>query len=215
MNGLIRNESFVLGQTRARAVGKFSKVFLPQVFQDCGQPRLGKRQAGLGFGYQHLVSSAVDRHSGHGAGGGAGAGLDHLVTDIISRVKETRGFWTRLPDILCQNPEVGTGKEPQQQNCWTGRDRGTYTARRAGDGLAAQEQNPEVEVDTSRPDTEVNEQIFSLKLASNKLENAYNGHSVEWPHYEPSKFTSLTADSFLIKLLRCAKDMRLGLLSLL
>ena len=30
------------------------------MFQDCGQPRLGKRQIG-GFGYQHLLSTAVDR----------------------------------------------------------------------------------------------------------------------------------------------------------
>jgi len=53
------------------------------------------------------------------------------------------------------------------------------------DGLASQEQNPEVDVDTSRPDVDINEQIFALKLVTNKLENAYNGHSVEWPHYEP------------------------------
>ena len=56
-----------------------------------------------------------------------------------------------------------------------------------GDGLAAQDGNPEVEVDISRPDIQINEQIFALKLVTNKLEAAYNGHSVEWPHYEPSK----------------------------
>ena len=55
-----------------------------------------------------------------------------------------------------------------------------------GDGLAAQEGNPEVEVDISRPDVQINEQIFALKLATNKLDAAYNGHTVEWPHYEPS-----------------------------
>ena len=57
-----------------------------------------------------------------------------------------------------------------------------------GDGLAAQESNPEVEVDISRPDVQINEQIFALKLATNKLDAAYNGHTVEWPHYEPSEF---------------------------
>ena len=57
-----------------------------------------------------------------------------------------------------------------------------------GDGLAAQERNPEVDVDISRPDVQINEQIFALKLATNKLDAAYNGHTVEWPHYEPSEF---------------------------
>jgi len=150
-----------------------------KVFQDCGQPRMGKRQA-FGFGVQQLAS-VVERKPNSAAG----TNLDHLVTEIISKLKETRGFWTGLPGILCQNPEVGSGKETVTENCWTGRDRGSYTSRLAGDGLAAQEQNPEVEVDTSRPDLDINEQIFSLKLAANKLENAYNGHSVEWPHYEP------------------------------
>ena len=142
---------------------------------------MGKRQA-FGFGVQQLAS-VVERKPNSAAG----TNLDHLVTEIISKLKETRGFWTGLPGILCQNPEVGSGKETVTENCWTGRDRGSYTSRLAGDGLAAQEQNPEVEVDTSRPDLDINEQIFSLKLAANKLENAYNGHSVEWPHYEPSK----------------------------
>ena len=43
-----------------------------------------------------------------------------------------------------------------------------------------------MEVDISRPDVQINEQIFALKLATNKLDAAYNGHTVEWPHYEPS-----------------------------
>ena len=42
-------------------------------------------------------------------------------------------------------------------------------------------------MDTSRPDIQINEQIFALKLVTAKLEAAYNGHSVEWPHYEPSE----------------------------
>jgi len=151
-----------------------------KVFQDCGQPRLGRRQAG-GFGYSGLGGPVARAR----AGNAAGSNLDSLVTDIIQRVKDTRGFWLRLPRILCQNPEVGAGAGRVERNCWTGRDRGQYTARLTGDGLAAQQQNPEVAVDTSRPDLDINEQIFSLKLVTNKLENAYNGHSVEWPHYEP------------------------------
>lgn len=36
-------------------------------------------------------------------------------------------------------------------------------------------------VDISRPDVDINEQIFSLKLITKKLENAYNAQPVEWP----------------------------------
>ena len=151
-----------------------------KVFQDCGQPRLGKRQAG-GFGYSVPQDYRRTSQAGHGNS------LDTLVTDIMVRLKDTKGFWTKLPSILCQNPEVGSGKEPVVKNCWNGRDRGYYHSQVVGDGLAAQHSNPEVEVDTSRPDIQINEQIFALKLATNKLEAAYNGHSVDWPHYEPSK----------------------------
>ena len=53
--------------------------------------------------------------------------MDSLVTDIMVKVKDTKGFWTKLPSILCQNPDVGSGKDPVEQNCWNGRDRGYYS----------------------------------------------------------------------------------------
>jgi hypothetical protein len=117
----------------------------------------------------------------------AGSNLDSLVNEILGQLKDTKGFWSRLPYILCQNPEVGAGKENLDQNCWNGRERGVYAGRVVNDGLASQAQNPEVSVDTSVADVDINEQIFTLKLVTNKLENAYNGHAVEWPHYESSK----------------------------
>ena len=73
---------------------------------------MGKRQA-FGFGVQQLAS-VVERKPNSAAG----TNLDHLVTEIISKLKETRGFWTGLPGILCQNPEVGSGKETVTENCW-------------------------------------------------------------------------------------------------
>ena len=130
-----------------------------------------------------------------GRRGGSGhqrASLDTLVNDIMTAVKGTKGYWTKLPYILCANPEVGSGKDTVEQNCWNGRERGVYTQRLVGDGLAAQEQNPEVQVDSSAADTDINEQIFALRLVINKLENAYNGHTVKWPHYESSKLFNCT-----------------------
>jgi len=153
-----------------------------KVFQDCGQPRLGKRQTNEGgFGYKGVDSANRPLKPTTAAG----TNLDTLVTEIIEKVKDTKGFWLRLPDILCKNPEVGSGRNDVEDNCWNGRDRGQYQTRVVNDGFQSQEQNPEVKVDTSRPDVYINEQIFALKLVTNKLENAYNGHSVDWPHYEP------------------------------
>ena len=90
-----------------------------KVFQDCGQPRLGRRQASSGgFGYSVPQLRTTTK---------AGTNLDSLVTDIMVKVKDTKGFWTKLPSILCQNPDVGSGKDPVEQNCWNGRDRGYYS----------------------------------------------------------------------------------------
>ena len=55
-----------------------------------------------------------------------------------------------------------------------------YLSAVMGDGVASQSNNPEVLLDASRPNSLVNEQIFSLRLITNKLENAYNGMDVEW-----------------------------------
>ena len=66
-------------------------------------------------------------------------------------------------------------------NCWNGHDAGTYPNSVVNDGLVNQDKNPEVKVDISRPDIDINEQIFALKLMTKRLENAYNGQPVEWP----------------------------------
>ena len=55
-----------------------------------------------------------------------------------------------------------------------------YATALIGDGVANQANNPEVTFDVTRPNSLVNEQIFSLRLITNKLENAYNGMDVEW-----------------------------------
>ena len=95
-----------------------------KVFQDCGQPRLGRRQASNG-GFGYSVPQQTNRQLRPTTG--AGTNLDTLVTDIMVKVKDTKGFWTKLPSILCQNPDVGSGKDPVEQNCWNGRDRGYYS----------------------------------------------------------------------------------------
>lgn len=46
------------------------------------------------------------------------------------------------------------------------------------DGLTNQLNNPEVQVDITRPDTFIRQQIMTLRVMTNKLRNAYNGKDV-------------------------------------
>ena len=104
-----------------------------KVFQDCGRPRLGKRQVG---GFDHLGSRSKDvKRTSHAGSGNRRdrreideISLDTVVTNIMARLKNTQGFWTMLPSILClwENPELGSGREPVVKNCWNGQDRGSY-----------------------------------------------------------------------------------------
>lgn len=48
------------------------------------------------------------------------------------------------------------------------------------DGLTNQINNPEVEVDITRPDTFIRQQIMALRVMTNKLKNAYNGNDVNF-----------------------------------
>lgn len=70
-----------------------------------------------------------------------------------------------------------------------------------GDGVAAQAGNPEVSIDSARPNTMVNEQIFNLRLMTNKLENAYNGMDVEWDGECLPAISRLSSTAVLIALL--------------
>lgn len=48
------------------------------------------------------------------------------------------------------------------------------------DGLTNQINNPEVDVDITRPDTYIRQQIMALRVMTNKLKNAYNGNDVNF-----------------------------------
>lgn len=47
-------------------------------------------------------------------------------------------------------------------------------------GLANQANNPEVEVDTLKPDTVIRQQIVNLRIMTSKMKNAYNGNDVDF-----------------------------------
>lgn len=58
------------------------------------------------------------------------------------------------------------------------------------DGLTNQINNPEVDVDITRPDTFIRQQIMALRVMTNKLKNAYNGNDVNFQDTSKIVFTS-------------------------
>lgn len=55
------------------------------------------------------------------------------------------------------------------------------------EGLTNQVNNPEVDVDITRPDTLIRQQIMALRVMTNKLKNAYNGNDIYFQ--DSSKFS--------------------------
>lgn len=55
------------------------------------------------------------------------------------------------------------------------------------EGLTNQVNNPEVDVDITRPDTLIRQQIMTLRVMTNKLRNAYNGNDIYFQ--DSSKFS--------------------------
>lgn len=55
-----------------------------------------------------------------------------------------------------------------------------YLPEIMNDGLTNQINNPEVDVDITRPDTFIRQQIMALRVMTNKLKNAYNGNDVNF-----------------------------------
>uniref|UniRef100_A0A671NUH5 Glypican 6a n=1 Tax=Sinocyclocheilus anshuiensis TaxID=1608454 RepID=A0A671NUH5_9TELE len=113
----------------------------------------------------------------------AGTSLDRLVSgwqrgmviDIKEKLKESKKFWSSLPDSICVEDEV---TDPDEEQCWNSHTKGRYFPEVVKDGLTNQLNNPEVEVDITRPDTFIRQQIMTLRVMTNKLRNAYNGKDV-------------------------------------
>lgn len=62
-----------------------------------------------------------------------------------------------------------------------------YLPEVMGDGLASQINNPEVEIDITKPDMTVRKQIMQLKIMINRLKYAINGNDVDFQ--DTSKYT--------------------------
>ncbi|XP_062237761.1 glypican-6a [Platichthys flesus] len=146
-----------------------------KVFQGCGQPKpsgMGRSARGISdvFNARFRPYTREERPTT-----AAGTSLDRLVTDIKERLKESRRFWSNLPDDICAKGKL---TESDDEQCWNSHTKGRYFPEVVKEGLTNQLNNPEVDVDITRPDTLIRQQIMALRVMTNKLKNAYNGNDI-------------------------------------
>ncbi|KAL4635940.1 glypican-1-like [Arapaima gigas] len=108
----------------------------------------------------------------------AGGRLEKLVMDMSRKLKDMRQYWVQLPNALC-NDKMTAGPN-NEENCWNGMARARYLPQVMRDGLANQINNPEVEIDITKPDMTVRQQIMQLKIVTNRLKNALDGNDVDF-----------------------------------
>ncbi|ERE88477.1 glypican-6-like protein, partial [Cricetulus griseus] len=101
------------------------------------------------------------------------------VTDIKEKLKLSKKVWSALPYTICKDEGVTAGTSNEEE-CWNGHSKARYLPEIMNDGLTNQINNPEVEVDITRPDTFIRQQIMALRVMTNKLKNAYNGNDVNF-----------------------------------
>uniref|UniRef100_A0AAY5ECC6 Glypican 6a n=1 Tax=Electrophorus electricus TaxID=8005 RepID=A0AAY5ECC6_ELEEL len=147
-----------------------------KVFQGCGQPKpavMGRSVRGVSdvFNARFRPYSPEERPTT-----AAGTSLDRLVIDIKEKLKKAKRFWSALPEDMCTQERVST--PPESEQCWNSHTKGRYFPEVVKDGLTSQLSNPEVEVDITRPDTFIRQQIMALRVMTNKLRSAYNGNDI-------------------------------------
>ncbi|XP_061696782.1 glypican-6-like isoform X4 [Syngnathoides biaculeatus] len=103
--------------------------------------------------------------------------MQHSVVDIKEKLKQSKRFWSGLPEDMCRETRLAAGNASDEQ-CWNGHTKGRYFPEVVMDGLTNQVNNPEVNVDITRPDTLIRQQIMALRVMTNKLKNAYNGNDI-------------------------------------
>uniref|UniRef100_A0A5F9CT45 Glypican 6 n=1 Tax=Oryctolagus cuniculus TaxID=9986 RepID=A0A5F9CT45_RABIT len=150
-----------------------------KVFQGCGQPKpapalRSARSAPENFNTRFRPYNPEERPTT-----AAGTSLDRLVTDIKEKLKLSKKVWSALPYTICKDDSVTAGTSNEEE-CWNGHSKARYLPEIMNDGLTNQINNPEVDVDITRPDTFIRQQIMALRVMTNKLKNAYNGNDVNF-----------------------------------
>ncbi|XP_066477726.1 glypican-1 [Tiliqua scincoides] len=147
-----------------------------KVFQGCGNPKINPKPSNVEDKKRRVKSVSEDKPSG--------LGLEKLVSDAKGKLRDIRDFWVALPTTLCNEKVLvlpkGSSGSLNEDKCWNGMTKSRYLPDVMGDGLANQINNPEVEVDITKPDMTIRQQIMQLKIMTNRLRNAYNGNDVDF-----------------------------------
>ncbi|KAK7945675.1 hypothetical protein WMY93_001403 [Mugilogobius chulae] len=145
-----------------------------KLYQKCGDLRTGGGSSSSGA--EEEVKRA--RITVEDSLGPSSSTLSNLVSDVIVRLRNMQPYWVSLPSVLCSDRiATGTGAEDK---CWNGMSRARYLPEVMGDGLASQINNPEVEIDITKPDMVIRQQIMQLKIMTHRLKNALNGNDVDF-----------------------------------
>ncbi|XP_066444916.1 glypican-6 [Eleutherodactylus coqui] len=160
-----------------------------KVFLGCGQPKsLHSTRTLRSFSVRHnLYFKPYSLHEKPTTA--AGTSMDRLrtiwrtmqyrVIEIKDRLKISKKMWSTLPHSICKEERMTVG-ELNQEQCWNGHSKARYLPEVMTDGLINQINNPEVDVDITRPDTFVRQQIMALRAMTNKLRNALTGNDVNF-----------------------------------
>uniref|UniRef100_A0A3B4AB33 Glypican-1 n=1 Tax=Periophthalmus magnuspinnatus TaxID=409849 RepID=A0A3B4AB33_9GOBI len=148
--------------------------FTAKVYQTCGTP--GESGTGTPTVQEQRKKSSSLTASESKPSPSAGIRLEMQVSILTTKLREMRQYWIELPVALCG--KVAEGSSPDK--CWNGMSKGRYLPEVMGDGLASQINNPEVELDITKPDMSVRQQIMQLKIMSNRLKNALEGNDVDF-----------------------------------
>ncbi|KAM6948466.1 glypican-1b [Aplochiton taeniatus] len=149
------------------------EAFNTKVFQACGNPREGGTSSTGLEDAKKRGKISVEENVGASTGR-----LETLVSDVSRRLRDMQPYWVQLPSTLCSD-RVATGAGAEDK-CWNGMTRARYLPEVMGDGLASQINNPEVEIDITKPDMTIRQQIMQLKIMTNRLKNALNGNDVDF-----------------------------------
>ncbi|KAI4874807.1 hypothetical protein NFI96_014716, partial [Prochilodus magdalenae] len=142
--------------------------FNSKVFQACGTPTESSSPEESVKRGQNLAEDVSST---------SGARLEKLLSDVSRKLREMMQYWVQLPGKLCVDREAKTSDDSK---CWNGMAVDRYLPEVMGDGLASQINNPEVEIDITKPDMTIRQQIMQLKIMTNRLKNAINGNDVDF-----------------------------------
>ncbi|KAM9848290.1 glypican-1 [Aulostomus maculatus] len=151
------------------------ETFTAKVYQTCGTP--GEPGTGKPTLPEQRKKSGSLTASEYKPSPTAGLRLEIQVTDLSTKLREMRQYWLQLPVALCSKLAAGSSS---QDECWNGMTKARYLPEVMGDGLANQINNPEVELDITKPDMIIRQQIMQLKIMSNRLNNALDGNDVDF-----------------------------------